>query len=142
MVWLVAIIVFVVLALVDAWTLRSILRLPSRSPWRFVSVGLLVVGLALGLWLGCSFTYEVAPDWQYVGFPAPGLVLHREGGRWVDYVGLIPVVVPFNVFVVASFALLPFSIGLLIGRSMRSRPKTSGPRVVEQRHDEPDAAAD
>jgi hypothetical protein len=127
MMWVAAALGVVVLAAVDAWTLRSIRRLPSQSSWRFASVGLLIIGIALGLWLGCFFSYRVAPDFRYIGFPVPGLVLHFEDGRWVDYVGLVPVVVPFNVFIIASSCLLPVSLGLLIRRSLagpssRSRP--------------------
>jgi hypothetical protein len=80
---------------------------------------LFVIGTALGPWLGCAFTYQIAPDLRYIGFPAPVVVLHLEDGRWVDYVGLIPVIVPLNMFVIASCCLFPVSVGLLAMRLLR-----------------------
>ncbi len=125
-----------VIAAVDTWTFLAIAHLPSPRPWRIVAVGLLTIGATLGMWLGCFFTRQVAPALRYVGFPIPALALQLEDGRWVDYVGLIPVVVPFNIFTVASCCLLPVSGGLLVRRlaagssapSIRGRtPRRLGP---------------
>jgi hypothetical protein len=116
MVWLAGAVAFVSMAAVDVWTVWTIAHLPSPRSWRIVAVGLLTIGIALGMWLGCLFTYQVAPGLRYIGFPVPALVLQLEDGRWVDYVGLIPVVLPFNVFTIASCFLLPVSLGLVVRR--------------------------
>ncbi len=114
MVWLAAATALSVIAAVDIWTIRAISHVPSPRAWRTVAIGLLTIGIALGIYLGCFFTYQVAPDLRYIGFPAPGLVLHLEKGHWVDYVGPIGFVLPFNVFAVASCCLLPVSGCLLV----------------------------
>jgi hypothetical protein len=116
MVWLAGAFAFLSMAAVDVWTFWTIGRLPSPRPWRIVAVGLLTLGIAIGIWLGCLFTYHVAPGLRYIGFPVPALALQLEEGRWVDYVGLIPVVVPFNVLTVASCFLLPVALGLVVRR--------------------------
>ena len=116
MVWLAGAFIFVSMAAVDVWTFWTIAHLPSPRPWRIITVGLLTLGIAVGIWLGCLCTYQVAPGLRYIGFPLPGLVLQLEDGRWVDYVGLIPVVLTFNVFTVASCFLLPVSLGLVVRR--------------------------
>jgi hypothetical protein len=116
MVWLAGALAFVSIMAVDVWTFWTIGHLLSPRPWRIIAVGLLALGIAVGMWLGCLFIYKVAPGLRYIGFPVPGLVLQLEDGRWVDYVGLIPVVVPFNVFTVASCFLLPVSLGLVVRR--------------------------
>jgi hypothetical protein len=51
-----------------------------------------------------------------IGFPVPALVLLLENDQWVDYVGLFPVIVPFDVFAIASCFLLPVSLGLVVRR--------------------------
>jgi hypothetical protein len=114
MVWLAGAFLFASMAAVDVWTFWTIGYLPSPRPWRIIAVGLLTIGIAVGMWLGCFFTYQVAPGLRYIGFPAPALALQLEDGRWVDYVGLIPVVLPFNVFTIASCFLLPVSLGLVV----------------------------
>ena len=122
MVWLAGAIAFFSMVVVDVWTFRAIGYLPTRRFWRAVSFGLFTVGIVAGFWLGISFTYQVAPDTRYIGFPVPGLVLQLEDGRWVDYVGLLPVVVPFNVIMIASCFLLPVSIGLVVRRLVVGSP--------------------
>jgi len=114
MIWWIATLAAIVLAAADAWTLRAVWRLRWPSSWHIATLGLLAMGLLLGLFVGCILNYPVAPGVRYVGFPFPALVLRFEDGRWIDYVGLIPVIVPFNVFVIASCALLPVTVGLLI----------------------------
>jgi hypothetical protein len=75
MVWLAGAFTFAAMATVDVWMFWSIAYLPSPRPWRIISVGLLTIGIASGIWLGCFFTYQVAPGLRYIGFPVPGLVL-------------------------------------------------------------------
>jgi hypothetical protein len=116
MIWFAAGSGLVLMAAIDLVTFRVVGSLPSPRPWRVAAVGSLVMGAALGIWLGCLVTYQVAPDLPYIGFPCPCLVLQLENGRWVDYVGLIPLIAPFNVFMIASSCLLPVSSSLLIRR--------------------------
>jgi hypothetical protein len=116
MIWLAGAFIFAAMAAVDVWTFWTIGYLPSPRPWRIISGGLLTIGIAVGMWLGCFCTYQVTPDLRYIGFPVPGLVLQLEDGRWIDYVGLIPVVLPFNVFTIVSCFLPPISLGLVVRR--------------------------
>ena len=116
MIWLAGALMFVSLAAVDVWTFWTIYHLSSPRPWWNIAVGAIAFGTALGMWLGAAFTYQVAHDLRYIGFPVPGLVLRLENDRWVDYVGPIPIIVPFNVFTVASCFLLPVSLGLAVQR--------------------------
>jgi hypothetical protein len=123
MIWLAGAFLFALMAAVDVWAFWTIGNLPSPRPWRIISVGLLIIGVAVGLWLGCFFTYQVAPDLRYIGFPVPGLALQLENGRWVDYVGELVFVIPFNVFTIASCFLLPVSLGLVVRRLAIGKPQ-------------------
>jgi hypothetical protein len=113
MFWIAAVLGFITLAAIDAWTLRRISRPSTPRIWRHLTIGLLAIGALLGAWLGFAFTYQVAPDHRHIGFPLPLLVLCWENGRWVDYVGPILLLGPLNVFIIASFCLFPISIGMV-----------------------------
>ncbi len=126
-IWLAFALVFFSMAAIDIWTFRTINHLSSRRPWRGIALGSLTIGIPIGVWFGCALTYQVAPDMRYIGFPVPFIVLQLENDRWVDYVGLIPVIVPFNVFTIASWFLMPVSLGLVLRRlSVGSSPRPLG----------------
>lgn len=106
----------VVLAVVDLWTLRAVRRLSSRRSWSMAINALLVGGVASGLWVGGGYDHQVAPEIRSIGFQIPALVLRLEDGRWTDYIGLFPVIVPFNALCLVSCGLLPITAGLLVRR--------------------------
>ena len=132
MIWIVAAVSGLLLFAVDVWTLRTVWNRATPRPWRVAAVAALVTGVGLGFWIGCSYTYHVTSNLQYIGFPIPVIALQLEDGHWVDYVSFLPITVPFNVFVVVSSCLLPVTVGLLISRWITRRGSRSRGREGSQ----------
>jgi hypothetical protein len=56
----------------------------SRPRW-LVFLGLMIVGLALGVWCAFYFEYRAGGHDRIRSFPLPVVFFHLEDGRWVDF---------------------------------------------------------
>jgi hypothetical protein len=111
-------IVFIIAAMmaIDALTFGIVWNLPPPRPWRILAIGLFTIGIAVGVWLACFFTYQSGPNRRTVGFPIPAAIFQLENGVWVDYISPFVIVIPFNVLIIATCFLLPVSLGLAVRR--------------------------
>lgn len=103
---------FALLISINVATFRNLHRL--RTPWPRCAKVLALIGSLVGLWLGFAFVYQPAPDLKIQGWPFPILVFLLENGRWVDYVGMIWLVGPFNALLVETLCLLPISVAIAV----------------------------
>ena len=100
------------------WTFRLARRLSSPR-WTWVTASASVLGAITGFACGVVVRWHAADDLVYVGFPVPGMLLHREDGTWVDYVSPMIVIAPFlDSLIAASAFVLPVTVAILI-RSRR-----------------------
>ena len=115
--------VFVIAAMVsiDVLTFGVVWNLPRPRPWQLLTVGLFTIGIAVGVWLACFFTYQSGSNRRTVGFPIPAAVFQWENGVWVDYIAPFMIVIPFNVLTIATCFLLPVSLGLTVRRMIIGR---------------------
>ncbi len=111
--WLVLLSILAVLGLVHVATFYAISRLPRPDLWFVAAIGMLAVGVVVGFWCGTSFEYQVSDVRRQIGFPFPIMVFQLENGQWVDYVGG-PLGTVLDVFVIATGAIVPVSIALLV----------------------------
>jgi hypothetical protein len=118
MIWLAGVAVVIAVAVLDAFTLRAVYAQTRSTVLRIVTAILLLMGVTAGCWIGCIFRYPWTETVQLQGFPIPIMAWQLEEGRWVDFVGILPLGM-VNLFLVASVFLLPISLRLLLGRLWR-----------------------
>ena len=110
------------LALLARNTLRRVL-FRQRRVQLVIFIATLIVGAAVGWWLGFTFTYHANKELQILGCPLPLVAFHLEGGNWIDYVMPIPLLnAVLNLIILILLSVAPLNI---LFRFPREQPESA-----------------
>lgn len=115
---------FCALGAVGFYTQRAFQRDHAGSAWRVLFWGLLLAGMATGVWAGFFLEYQLSRTLKVIGFPIPLVVFHLESGNWVDYVTDGPVMIlkaASNLMFSALCLVLPVWAAFFASRFLRRR---------------------
>ena len=109
------------IAAASAWilgtTLRRIFSERTGSERTKVLVKILVVGVALGIWLGFFIHYRPNANYQLSGFPIPVKFSELKNEVWVDSIPSLPIqigTVIANLLFALAVPCVPLKIGQFV----------------------------
>jgi len=119
------------IAAASAWilgtTLRKIFSERTGSERTKVLVKILVVGIALGIWLGFFVHYRPNANYQLFGFPIPVQFSELKNEVWVDSIPSLPIrigTVIANFLFALAVPCVPLKIGQFV-QQMRGEDSTA-----------------
>jgi hydrogenase/urease accessory protein HupE len=98
-------------------TFKNLQRMNVNTSWWIAALVLAIAGMALGLWLALSFTYQPSAQLRVVGFPIPTRIFNLQESQWNE--GVLPPLmraagIVTNCLCAVAVVLLPLRIRLYL----------------------------
>jgi len=125
---------FVIPTVVNVLVFRGAMRrfqrplgYPRPRKWIIAPIILAALGVAVGFWFQFYFSYPIGDECIIYGVPMPWAIDHWENGQWVDYIGLVGLTIPLNIYFFETAFLLPMPVAFLVHSLRSKKKKKTGP---------------